>query len=292
MAGTPRGSIATAVTAVDAHAHVLRRDAPLVAERHSSPKRDATADEYIATLDAHGVSHAVLTAPSFYGADNSLLLESLDAYPLRLRGTVMVHPDIDARALEHLARRGVVGIRLNWIKRDRLPDPAGADYRELFARVRDLGWHIEVLLEGPKLASVLPALRASGARVVVDHFGVPDPAQGVRCRGFQALLDGVRTGDTFVKLSAPYRLGGADPQAYVDALLAAGAAQLVWASDWPFVGYEDAIRYPQCVDWLRTWVPDDTARHAILADTPARLFGFDRPLHETRGRDRPQEGDA
>jgi predicted TIM-barrel fold metal-dependent hydrolase len=186
----------------------------------------------------------------------------------------------------------VVGIRLNWIKRDRLPDPAGADYRDLLACLRDLGWHIEVLLEGPKLASVLPVLRASGARVVVDHFGVPDPAQGVRCRGFQALLDGVRAGDTFVKLSAPYRLGGADAQAYVDALLAAGAAQLVWASDWPFVGHEDAIRYAQCVEWLRAWVPDEAARQTILVDTPAQLFGFDRALHEALGRERPQERDA
>src|SRR5256885_430749 len=203
MAGLPHGSTAPTITAVDAHAHVLRRDAPLVAERHSMPRRDATVEEFIAVLDAHAVSHALLTAPSFYGADNSLLLEALDAYPLRLRGTVIVHPDIDTRALEHLAQRGVVGIRLNWIRRAQLPDPAGADYQQLFARVRALDWHIELLLEGPKIARMLPILRATGARVVLDHFGVPDPAQGMRCAGFQAVQEAVRAGDTFVKLSAP-----------------------------------------------------------------------------------------
>lgn len=277
--GTPRGSVAGTVTAVDAHAHVLRRDAPLVAERHSKPLRDATIEDYIAVLDAHGVSHAVLTAPSFYGADNSLLLEALDGYPMRLRGTVIVHPEIEGKTLRRLARRGVVGIRLNWVRRAELPDVGSAPYRALFDHIKAAGLHVEVYLEGPRLADVLPRIRRSGARVVLDHFGAPDPERGVRCPGFEAALDGVRAGDTWVKLSAPYRLGGADPQPYVDALLAAGGpAQLLWASDWPFVGYEDAITYRQCVDGLARWVPDDAARRTILVDTPRRLFGFDRPL--------------
>jgi predicted TIM-barrel fold metal-dependent hydrolase len=86
----------------------------------------------------------------------------------------------------------------------------------------------------------------------------------------------VRAGDTWVKLSAPYRLGGADPQPYVDALLAAGGPrQLMWASDWPFVAHEEAITYRMCVDWLLQWVPDAATRRAILVDTPARLFRYD-----------------
>jgi predicted TIM-barrel fold metal-dependent hydrolase len=288
MTRAPRGSNAPDITAVDAHAHVLRRDAPLVAERHSVPKRDATVEQFIATLDAVGVSHAVLTAPSFYGADNSLLLEALDAYPMRLRGTIIVHPDVDARALMRLSRRGVVGVRFNWVRREQLPDVGGADYQALLAHVRELGWHVELYLEGRKIAGVLPVLRASGVTVVVDHFGAPEPAQGVRDAGFQALLHAVRAGDTFVKLSAAYRLGGADPQRYVDALLDAASAQLVWASDWPFVSFEDTIRYADCYGALARWVPDAAARRAILVDTPARLFHFDRPLHARESSEEPR----
>jgi len=263
-----------AITAIDAHAHVMRRDAPLAPDRHSAPARDFTVNEYLDVLDQHGVSHGVLTAPSFYGSDNSLLLDALDAQPRRLRGTAIVAPDVDDASLLRLSRRGIVGIRLNWVRRDPLPEIAA--YRALFVKVCALEWHVEIYLEGPKLAQVLPLLRESGVRVVVDHFGSPDPARGTGCPGFREVQRGVRAGDTYVKLSAPYRLGGADPQRYVDALLdAAGPQQLVWASDWPFVSHEDTIRYAQCVQGIERWIPDAATRRIVLVDTPARLFHFD-----------------
>ena len=272
-------SLTVPITAIDCHAHVMRRDAPLAPDRHSAPKRDCTVEEYLSVLDANGISHGVLTAPSFYGADNSLLLDALDHAAGRLRGTVIVDPGIDRGSLAAMGARGAVGIRLNWVRRPTLPDVSAPSYRQLFANVRDLDWHVEIYLEGPLLAKVLPAMRDSGTTVVVDHFGSPDPARGVACAGFQAVLDGVRAGDTFVKLSAPYRQGGADPQRYVDALLDAGGPQrLVWASDWPFVSHEDEISYRDCVQWLADWIPDQATRRVILGATPAGLFGFDRPL--------------
>ena len=268
-----------AVDSVDSHAHVLRRDAPLAPDRHSAPQRDCTVEEYLNVLDAHGVSFGVLTAPSFYGTDNALLLDALDRAAGRLRGTVIVAPDIERETLAAMGKRGVVGVRLNWFRRSSLPDIASADYQRLFASLRDLGWHVEIYLEGHLLAGVLPAIRESGVHVVVDHFGSPDPARGVACAGFGEVLSAVRAGDTWVKLSAPYRQGrqdGGDVQRYVDALLdAGGPQQLVWASDWPFVSHEDHVTYRNCVDWLVEWVPDEATRRVILAETPVELFGFE-----------------
>jgi predicted TIM-barrel fold metal-dependent hydrolase len=267
------------ITAVDSHAHVMRRGMLLAPDRHSEPKRDCTVEEYLAVLDAHGMSHGLLTAPSFYGTDNTLLLDALDRAAGRLRGTVIVAPNIDRAALEEMSGRGAVGIRLNWFRRASLPDATSADYRRLFATVRDLGWHVEIYIEGPLLAPLLPKIRDSGAKVVVDHFGGPDPARGVACAGFQRVLEGVRAGDTFVKLSGSYRQGGADCRPYVDALLdAGGPQQLVWASDWPFLSHEDHVTYEDCVDDLVRWVPDAATRRVILAETPAKLFGFDREV--------------
>jgi predicted TIM-barrel fold metal-dependent hydrolase len=273
---TPAGGVRSVpVRAIDCHAHVIRRDLPLASERHSAPKRDATVEEFLGVLDAHRISHGVLTAPSFYGTDNRLLLKTLAAHSDRLRGTAIVAADTGPETLAEMASSGVVGIRLNWLRRDALPDVAGPDYRRLLEYVRAQRWQVEIYLEGPKLAFVLPRLRDAGVRVVVDHFGSPDPTRGVSCAGFGEVLKGVRAGDTWVKLSAPYRLGGADPQRYVDALLATGgASQLVWASDWPFVGYEEAVTYQQCIDWLVAWIPDEAARRTVLVDTPSSLFGF------------------
>ena len=184
----PVQAFASVPGAVDAHAHVMRRDAPLAALRHSAPKRDVSVEEYLAVLDRHGVAHGVLTAPSFYGTDNSLLLSALDASGGRLRGTVIVEPDIDRAALVEMGRHGVVGARLNWVRRDTLPDIDSSDYRRLFATLHDLGWHVEIFLEGTKLARILPRIRESGVKVVIDHFAYPDPAQGVSCAGFRPRL--------------------------------------------------------------------------------------------------------
>ena len=271
-----RAPRASPIRAIDAHAHVMRRDAPLAPDRHSAPKQDLSAEDYLRVLDAHDISHGVLTAPSFYGSDNTLLLQSLQRHPHRLRGTAIVDPRIDDASLDTLGCAGIVGIRLNWFRRDTLPSLG--DYRRVFAALRERRWHVEVYIEGAKLATLLPALRDHGVTIVVDHFGSPDPARGVECSGFREVLAGVRAGDTYVKLSAPYRLGGADPRRYVDALLDAGSgAQLVWASDWPFVSHEEQVRYEDCVGWIRAWICDDATRQRVLVDTPAALFHFDSP---------------
>src|SRR5258708_30748350 len=98
-ARSTRGGGSAAIGAVDCHAHVMRRDAPLAPDRHSAPKRDCTVEEYLSVLDANGISHGVLTAPSFYGTDNSLLLDALDRATERLRGTIIVDPGIDRASL-------------------------------------------------------------------------------------------------------------------------------------------------------------------------------------------------
>jgi len=266
------------VTAVDCHAHVMRIDVPLAAERHSAPERDVLPEEYLALLDGHGVSHGLLTAPSFYGTDNSVLLEALRAYPERLRGAVIVAPDIDRFSLEEMAGCGVVGIRLNLTKRSALPDLSTADYQQLFLHLQELGWHVEIFLESERLPEVLPHLRKSGVKVVLDHFACPDPALGTSGVGFQLALAAVRDGNTWVKLSAPYRLGGVDPRRYADALVEAadttGAGRLVWASDWPWTQHSEGLTYQMCIDWLNDWLPEPAMRQAALVDTPRKLFGF------------------
>ena len=45
-AGTAKSEpAASRIVAVDCHAHVMRRDAPLAPDRHSAPKRDCTVEQ-------------------------------------------------------------------------------------------------------------------------------------------------------------------------------------------------------------------------------------------------------
>lgn len=266
------------ITAIDCHAHVMEVDRPLSPERHSAPKRNVYVEDYISVLDAHGIAHGLLTAPSFYGSDNTLLLEALAKQPERLRGTAIVEPTTTAAALEGMRQKGVCGIRLNWIKRKSLPGASSSEYQRLFSLVSDLGMHVEVFLEGELLESVLPHIRRNKLNVVLDHFGCPDPTTGLEGSAFREVLEAIGSGDTWVKLSAPYRLRGADPQRYVDALRRAGGPErLLWATDWPWVGYEEVLTYQQCIDWIVAWIPDERARRTVLAETPQKLFGFALP---------------
>ena len=81
MANTAGGARPASARAIDCHAHVMRRDLPLASERHSAPKRDVSVEEFLGVLDAHGVSHGVLTACALRGMQTGLALlkESLDS---------------------------------------------------------------------------------------------------------------------------------------------------------------------------------------------------------------------
>lgn len=259
--------------AADCHAHVLRTGLPLMPGRHSAPLRDAEVADYLGVLDAHGVRYGVLTAPSFYGADNQLLLQALDASGGRLRGTAIVEPDIGDAALDALHARGVRGIRLNWLRRAPLPDSGTPAYRRLYARLRERDMHVEVYTESEQLAQVLPPILDSGVRLVLDHFA--SLTQGAASPALGLVRQALDQGRTWIKLSAPYRLAGQDPVALSALLLReAGPQRLLWGTDWPWVSHEDRFHYALCLRWLHEWVPDAAQRNTILSDTPQQLFGF------------------
>lgn len=261
------------MTGVDTHAHVLLKNRPMVTDRHAPLPRDYELAEVLAAMDANGISHGLLTAPSVYTTDNSLLLEALEQSKGRLRGTVILDPREEVQTLVRLSEHGVCGIRLNWWRKATLPDIR--DYRELLAKVRDVGWHLELFIDGIHMPAVLPVIRDSGVNLVLDHFGCPEPVEGVNGAGFRCMLELMQSGRAWAKLSAPYRLGGGDAAAYASALLRhAGPERLMWGSDWPWGGFEDGQSYSRCLKWLQEWVPDEAQRDIVLRRTPARLFGF------------------
>lgn len=268
----------TGIRAIDSHAHVFARGLPLAAQRRHAPDYDALLCDYLALLDAHAVSHAVLVQPSFLGTDNGFLLAALRAEPRRLRGVAVVDPQTPADALRALAAAGICGVRLNLLGLP-LPDLAQPDWQRLLSDVRALDWHVELHRPAHDLALAAQPVLDAGCRLVVDHFGLPGGA-GLS----DWLLRAAAGGRTWVKLSAAYRSwpGTHGDQARTAAqtlLQAFGPERLVWGSDWPHTQHREAADYASTHAALAAWVPDPAARQRILADTPAELFHFNPGDH-------------
>ena len=263
--------------AVDTHAHVigLPPEWPLVPNRSYTPPA-APAEAYLAMLDATGMTYGVLVQVSVHGTDNRLMLKTLRAHPQRLRGVAVVElgrPDSEYRALKEA---GVAGLRVNVL----FGGGVSMDDLESYgALCREYGWHLQFLLDARDLTQLAPRLARLPVPFVVDHMGHIPATEGVRLPGFQALLGLVRDG-AWVKLSGAYRLSDAAP-AYADttplaqALLEAAPERCVWGSDWPHVANWGAMpNVGDLLDLLADWAPDEAARHRVLVENPARLYGF------------------
>ncbi len=257
---------------VDCHAHVWTRDMPFIDNPRHTPDYDFTAEDYVRQLDEHGVQLAVLAGASLFGDYNDYAIETLRRHK-RLRGTVIVRPSVERMVLEDMKRDGVVGIRLMFRGLAMLPDISGYEYRRLFRRVRDLGWHVHLHTEGARLAALIDILEPTGATLVIDHFGTPDPAKGIECDGFQRMIRSIGKGNTWVKMSAGYRIGDAAAATYARELQRrVGTERLLWASNSPFASFEGAMTYSKAVEDFHAWVPDALARRRIGADNPLALY--------------------
>jgi predicted TIM-barrel fold metal-dependent hydrolase len=257
---------------IDAHVHVFTTDMPLIDNPRHAPTYSFTHEQLIATLDENGVARAVIAAASPWGYYNDYILAAVRAHPKRLRGTAIVKPTVDRFALEAMSKAGIIGIRLPFIGLPALPDITTFEYRALFRRLADLGWHVHPHVDGDDLPKILPTLETSGVKIVVDHLGRPNPRDGVNSDGFKALLRSIDKGRTWVKASGGYRLGPASVAYARELLRTAGPDRLVWASDCPFVGHEGQFPYRATIDWLNECVPDAAARAKIFGETAKALY--------------------
>ena len=155
------------------------------------------------------------------------------------------------------------------------------DLDPLLERLRELGMWAQMQVRHDELVALRPMLEDSGASLLFDHCGRPDPTRGVDQPGFAALLEMARNGRTAVKVSSLVKLSvqpfpHADAWPFVRALVEAFTPDaLVWASDWPFLRAPARVDYGPLLQLVDRLLPDEAARRKVLWDTPRRLFGFD-----------------
>ena len=262
-------------TGVDAHAHVIRRGYRMVRDRRYTPDYDATAEQYLAHLDANGLSHGLLVQPSFYGTDNACLLDALRIGGAQLKGVAVVDPDISAHEMWSLDALGIVGVRLNLIGRE-IPRFDAEPWPAFFRRAAKLAWHVEVQCPAAKLPGVMDPILASGVDMVIDHFALPDPLRGANDPAFRDFLGYGRRRRVWVKVSAHYRAGPESValNAYPMLRDAFGLTRLIWGSDWPHTNFEQAQDYAAARGFFERMVPDAAERAVILIDNPWALCRF------------------
>lgn len=262
----------------DTHAHVIGSPEryPFTPRRSYTPP-PAPEEAYFAMHDALGIERGVLVQVSVHGTDNRLLVETLRRHPQRLRGIAVVAPDISEADLDVLDAAGVRGLRCNEL----FGGGIGLEAMETLAkRIAHRGWHLQLLIDGPRLLSASARLARLPVPFVVDHMGYIPAANGVGDPGFQELCKLLKEADCWVKISGANRIS-TQPVPYRDTiplartLVATRAERLVWGSDWPHVAIEGPIANDgTLLDLLAEWVPDEATRNRILVDNPAALYGF------------------
>ncbi len=194
---------------VDCHAHIIDPVRfPFTGTRGYQPRADerGTRESFCAVLDQHGVSNGVLvqTERIWHRQLGEPRCDE-DRIRGRFKAIAVVDPDAGDRTLEDLAAAGVVGVRFNLpsYEPDALTRPGAPRFLQ---RLKALGWFAQIYADDTQWPAAAAVLRASGVRVLVDHFGVRDIAVGTRHPGFQAVLALGREGIATVKLSSPFRV--------------------------------------------------------------------------------------
>ena len=242
---------------------------PLASSAKYTPPAHSLADYDNVITAGLGIKNLVLVQPSIYGTDNSCLLDALRHLTLQHgRGVVEVDCDtITQEQLKEWHNLGVRGVRLNLKSVGRVLNEQELR-TELFRYadvVRPLNWVLQVYIPlqmASYLEKIVPDL---GVKFCIDHFGHPElPAAVDSARpldpnalpGFRSLVNLVRGGHSWVKVSAPYRLTKdpemRDLEPVAKAIFSAGGNRVVYATDWPHTRFENIDARPfaeTCLQW-------------------------------------------
>jgi predicted TIM-barrel fold metal-dependent hydrolase len=279
--------------ACDCHTHIHGDPArfPFFAGRTYTPEM-ALPEEMAALHKALHMQRVVIVTPSVYGTDNSATLYGMQARGAEARGVAVIDEQTPENALEAMDKAGVRGIRLNFGTIG-ITDPAVGRQRFQTAaeRVKSRHWHVQLNTNLAMIAALKDLVAASPVPVVFDHFGGAKAELGLDQPGFADLVELVRSGKAYVKISAGYRVSQLAPD-YPDlvplaqALITANTDRVVWGTDWPHPtgtppGGKPTDVTPllqvddgRLLNQLPVWAPDAAIRHKILVDNPARLYGF------------------
>ena len=279
--------------ACDCHVHVFPDPArfPFAPNRVYTPAV-AMADEVLELQRSLRLDRVVVVQPSVYGTDNSALLDGIRQLgPRRARGVAVIDERTTGAQLDEMDQAGVRGVHVN-LEIGGVVDPA-ASARRLQDAVRQVagrGWHVQTLTRLSTIEALKDQLMGLLVPLVVNHLGNARAEGGVDQPGFASLLELVRAGKAYVKVSGAHSISKRAPDfpdaaPLARALIQANPDRILWGTNWPhpdssgrrpaqevspFLEVDDGRLFNE----LPRWAPDAAVRRKILVDNPARLYGF------------------
>jgi predicted TIM-barrel fold metal-dependent hydrolase len=292
-------NFAVPAQACDCHTHIFGdpTNFPFFAGRTYTPET-ALPEEMARMHAALHMERVVIVTPSVYGTDNSCTLYAMKARGVNApgantRGIAVIDEKTPTTELERLRAAGFRGLRLNLATAGQTDaGTARRRFQNAIGQAKGVGWHIQMFTSLAVIARIRDLVMSSDVPVVFDHFGGTVAASGLEQPGFNDLLELLRAGKAYVKISGAYRASSrgpdyADVTPFARAMIGANAERVLWGSDWP---HPDTASQPgrkatdispllpiddgRLLNQLAVWAPDAAVRKKILVDNPARLYGF------------------
>lgn len=268
--------------ACDTHLHIYGPfdRFPLAGDSVYKIQRSGTLEDYSALMGQLGLGRAVVVNGGGNGYNNAVTLDAISRMNGRLKGLALIRPDVTDQELRALHEGGMTGFRTRASGKGA---PSLAEAAQIAPRVRDFGWHVEFHVRSAEDAvEALPHLKAMGLPYVLDHVAYLGPERPLADPLAQTILRTLRDDERcWVNLYSFYQRSHSGGPSYADmipvarALVEAAPDRLVWGTNWPHV----VIEVPEpdnvdLIDFVFDALPEEKLRNAVLADNPARLYGW------------------
>ena len=275
-------------TYADCHAQILGPTDTYPLNQNSDVKIDTySTEEYAKFREDKNINRTVLVQPEHYGTDNSCLLDaisSLYTHPgdddtFQIKGIAKIESNLEDEKLESLANLGVVGAKfemrrgfsgLSWDEADRLA-----------WRINDLGWTVELYIDGSDIHEVEKNINSWPGWVVFPHLAQFQRTVTTQQRGFTSLTRLIDRDKAWVKISAPYILSpndNLDDQEVTEIITALekwAPERLVWGTNWPHLEKKGDIAIDEeLLELMNKWVPNEANRKLIMCENANILYNF------------------
>ncbi|KAL4789677.1 hypothetical protein BDV19DRAFT_396741 [Aspergillus venezuelensis] len=291
----------------DSHIHIIEPEKYAMDPNRDYTPKAATRQEAASFEQSMGMEHAVVTLPSVYGTNNSILLDALRSFNGAYLGVCVLdlESEIDNSTLRKFHNAGVRGIRVNYGSSGK-DEEIVSDVRKAakIACVHD--WVLQVWIPISAFKALHPIIPTLGVRVVADHYAhatVGSRTNDTRntidpftIPGFREVVDLVQNHHLYVKISAPYQNSKQEPlysdmRVVAETLMINGPDMVVFGSDWPhtaskegngpggplvpqdFRDIDDEAILEQTLDWAGT----QAQVQRLFVDNPRRLWGWKDP---------------